>query len=86
MESETNIVAPSDVKVIPTVAVIGLPKTGKTTLAANICKRLGLVHIQIQSMIEEFFNQDHQDSGVLKILSDLKKGKTLSDDKLIDLL
>ena len=52
LESSENIVAPSDVKVIPTVSIIGLPKTGKTTLAANISKRLGLVHIQIQTMIE----------------------------------
>jgi hypothetical protein len=30
---ETNEPVPNDIKIVPTVAVIGLPKTGKTTLA-----------------------------------------------------
>ena len=42
---------PSDVSIVPTVSVIGKTKTGKTTLAKNLCARLGLVYVSIENII-----------------------------------
>jgi len=42
---------PTDVKVIPSISVVGLTKTGKTTLVESINKRLGLVVINVQNLI-----------------------------------
>ena len=86
LASPANIVAPSDVAIVPSVAVIGLPKTGKTTLAENLSKKLGLVRLDIQEIVEGFFTQDHLDIGTAKILESLRKGNTLTDAMLLDLL
>ncbi len=48
---QTNQSIPNDIKIVPTVAVIGLPKTGKTTLAESLNKRLGLVRLSLQNIV-----------------------------------
>jgi len=44
---ETNNPIPHDVKVVPSVAVIGLAKTGKTTLVDAVSKKIGLVKLTV---------------------------------------
>lgn len=48
---ETNSAVPNDIKIIPSAAVVGLPKTGKTTLSTSLSKRLGMVKLSLQSIV-----------------------------------
>lgn len=43
---------PTDLKFVPKVFVIGLPKTGKTTLAKLIEKKLKVVRISIADVLK----------------------------------
>jgi deoxyadenosine/deoxycytidine kinase len=51
---ETNQSIPNDVRILPSVAIIGLTKTGKTSLTEIVNKKLGLVNLSLENIIEEF--------------------------------
>jgi GTP-binding protein EngB required for normal cell division len=44
---EMNQSVPNDVRVIPSVAVIGLTKTGKSSLVDSVSSKLGLVKLSL---------------------------------------
>ena len=48
---EANSAVPNDIKIVPSAAVIGLPKTGKTTLSTSLSKRLGMIKLSLQSIV-----------------------------------
>lgn len=60
------------------MAIIGLPKTGKTTLVDGISKKIGLIKLSLDSIIQDFCIE-HRDERVNTILKQIKKGKVLSD-------
>ena len=43
---------PLDVSYVPAVIVIGLAKTGKTTLSKLLCNSLGMVHLKPSALIK----------------------------------
>lgn len=48
---ETNESVPTDIKIVPTISVIGETKTGKTTLAESLHKKMGLIKLSIQNIV-----------------------------------
>ena len=49
---------PLDVQTKPRVVVVGLPKSGKSTLCARIAEETGAVHLQMDEIIEEYIGRD----------------------------
>lgn len=60
----TNPPVPDDIKIVPSAAVMGMPKTGKTTLAESLNKKIGLVKLSLQNIVEEFC-VEHRDKKIL---------------------
>ena len=44
-------------KPAPRVLILGKPRSGKTTLAAELCKRHDLVHVSVENWMEELQNK-----------------------------
>ena len=82
---EQNQPVPSDVKSVPVVFIMGKTKSGKTTLAHNIRDKFGFKAINMQEIIEDFVTE-HEDSDIKGIVTDLKKGKVLTDEALVSLI
>lgn len=82
---ESCLPCPGDIRVVPSVSIIGPPKSGKTTLAENINKKLGLVIISVSNLIEDF-TPEHQDLRVKEILQVLQRGKTLTNEMIVELI
>lgn len=61
---QNNQSVPDDIKIVPSASVMGMPKTGKTTLADSLSKRLGLVKLSLQNIVEEFCIE-HKDKKIL---------------------
>ena len=49
---------PSDVLIKPRVLVLGLPKSGKSTLCSRIAEQTGAVHVQMDELIERYIERD----------------------------
>ncbi len=49
----TNKGVPHDLNFVPKIFIIGLPKTGKTTLAGMIAKCLNIVRINIADVLKQ---------------------------------
>ena len=60
---ETSESVPHDIRIAPSLAVIGQTKTGKTTLVESLVKKLGMIKISIEKIVEEFC-KEHHDSKV----------------------
>lgn len=76
---------PLDVVTKPRVAILGLPMSGKSTLAAEIAKDTGAVHIQLAEVIEAAVERDSVQGE--KIRQQLKaEGRGLDDSLLIGIL
>ena len=78
----TNESVPHDIRIVPTVSVIGQTKTGKTTLSQSLAKKLGMVVVTIEQILSEFC-QEHHDSKVEEILNFAKTGRSLTDEMLV---
>ena len=78
-------VAPKDVNLRPKVLLLGKYKSGKTTLAQRVCGLMGLVYLDIPSILELFVKNKH--FGKSKELFDcLAAGEAPSDALLVELL
>jgi len=76
---------PQDLNYNPRCVVIGLPKSGKSTLCQIISSKTGAVHLKVNRLIEEFMKLDCQESEQLR--KTLKEeGRQIDDDLLISLL
>lgn len=49
---------PLDVHITPRVLVLGLPKSGKSTLCERISEHTGAVHLQMGEIIERYIERD----------------------------
>jgi adenylate/nucleoside-diphosphate kinase len=49
---------PLDIQTAPKISVLGLPKSGKTTLCQKICAATGAVHLQMADIIQQFIEMD----------------------------
>ena len=74
-----------DVKIVPRVCVVGLPKSGKTTLCERICATTGAVHLQMEELIEQFVDRDS--SFADRVADKLRKqGRDLDDLMIVQLI
>lgn len=49
---------PLDIPVKPRVAVLGLPKSGKSTVCKMLADKIGLVHLKMSKIIQSFMEID----------------------------
>ena len=76
---------PQDLVVRPTAVVIGLPSSGKSTLASIISKKTGLVHLQPEEIIESFIKRDSVFSERLRKKTQIM-GDEVDDTTFIEML
>lgn len=69
----------------PKIAVLGLPRSGKSELCQTLSQKIGVVHLQIHEIIEDYVNRE---SSFCKKVSDLMKvkGREIDDMLTIQLL
>lgn len=65
--------------------VLGLPKSGKSTLAKKISEETGAVHLQIQDIIDKYVDLDCVMSDKLR-KSMKKEGRGIEDQQLVRLI
>jgi len=76
---------PLDVHIRPRAVVLGLPKSGKSTLATEICEQTGAIHLEIAGIIERYV--DHDCAAAEKLRTNLKKeGRGIEDQSLVRLI
>ena len=75
---------PLDIQYKPRMSVLGLPKSGKSDLCVAIASETGAIHIEMESMIEEFIARDS--SFARKVMEKLAAGRELDDILLVNLL
>ena len=49
---------PLDLTIKPKVMVLGLPKSGKSTVCKMLADKIGVVHLKMSKIIKSFMNQD----------------------------
>ena len=76
---------PLDLDYRPTATVIGLPQSGKTTLATIISQKTGMVHLKPEEIIEYFVNKESEFSEKLRRRIQLE-GSEIDDTTFIDML
>ena len=76
---------PLDISVKPKVFVLGLPKSGKSTVCKMLVDRVGVVHLKMSKVIQGFMNQDSVQGEQLRKHMKVD-GRQLEDDMLISLL
>ncbi|KAM9443969.1 adenylate kinase 9-like [Clarias gariepinus] len=67
------------------VAIIGSPKSGKTTVARMFAREYGLAHLSIDGVIQTVLIQDKMDLAT-EVLKYLRKGLTVPDELAIQCL
>jgi len=76
---------PIDLDYRPTATVIGLPQSGKTTLATIISQKTGMIHLKPEEIIEYFVNKESDFSEKLRKRIQLE-GSEIDDTTFIDML
>lgn len=76
---------PSDLIIKPAVSVVGLPKSGKTTLCETIAAKTGCVYLKMEQIIEEHIKRDANYAANLRQLTMVQGGSFEAED-LIKLL
>jgi adenylate kinase len=76
---------PLDLTLKPTAVVMGLPKSGKTTLAASLAKNVGMIHLDPASIVEMFIDRDCYSCNSLS-LRIRNQGKEMDDASMVDLI
>jgi adenylate kinase family enzyme len=76
---------PLDIPIKPRVAVLGLPKSGKSTVCKMLADKIGLIHLKMSKIIQSFMDIDSVQGEALRkhMKSD---GRQLEDDMLVSLL
>lgn len=49
---------PQDLVIKPRICVIGVPKAGKTDLSSMLSQKIGVVHLKVEEVIEDFIERD----------------------------
>lgn len=73
---------PQDLLVKPKICVLGLPKSGKSDLCQTLAQRTGVVHLQFESMIEDFVKRESS-FGHRLVEMMMAKGREIDDLFLI---
>lgn len=76
---------PLDINIKPRVFILGLPKSGKSTLCKQLADKAGLVHLKMSKIISYFIEKDCQQCHNLRNLMKME-GRSIEDDQLINLL
>lgn len=82
MQTET---IPLDINYRPKLMVIGLPKSGKSTLCETLRDKLGVVHLRIPDIIDMFIEKDSVQFRNLRKQMKMD-GRHIEDDQIISLL
>jgi len=73
------------VTIKPRVFVLGLPKSGKSTLCKILSEKIGVVHLKMNHIIQQFMTQDSSQGEQLR--KHMKsEGRQLEDDMMVSLL
>jgi adenylate kinase family enzyme len=76
---------PNDLLIKPKLCVLGLPKAGKSDLCEMLSKKIGVVHLRVEDMIEDIVTRES--SFAHKIVDLLKvRGKEIDDLNIIQIL
>lgn len=76
---------PLDLSYKPTISIIGFSKSGKSTLAKKLHEKLGVVHLKVAKIVEEFLQRDSvYYENLKKKLKD--HGGILEEDILVNLV
>jgi len=76
---------PLDINVKPRCFVIGMPKSGKSTLCKMLAEKIGVVHLKLPALIQSFMDHDSSQGEYLR--KQLKfEGRQLEDDTLVSLI
>ena len=59
---------PLDINIKPRVFILGLPKSGKTTLCKQLSEKTGIVHLKMSHIIAQFVDRDSQQFKNLRTL------------------
>lgn len=70
---------PNDLLIKPKLVVLGLPKSGKSELCQTLSDKIGVIHLKIEDVIEDYVGRE---SSFCKKISDLMKGKGREIDDL----
>jgi adenylate/nucleoside-diphosphate kinase len=76
---------PIDIEQRPSASVIGLPASGKSTLASIISSKTGMVHLRPEEVIEFFITKESHFSERLRHRVQIQ-GSEIDDTTLIDML
>jgi len=82
IEAET---IPLDINIKPKIVVLGLPKSGKSTLCHKIVENTGAVHLKMSKIAESFMDKDSVQCNNLRKTAKVE-GKHLEDEMLVNLL
>lgn len=76
---------PTDLIIKPAVSVLGLPKSGKTTLCQTIADKTGCVYLKMEEIIESHITRDAGYAEDLRIRTK-EQGAALDSEDLVRLL
>jgi len=76
---------PLDVQNVPQVCVLGLPRSGKTTLCKRIGELTGAVHLQMDEVIQQYIDGDSVEAAKLREHMKME-GRGVDDEMMITLL
>jgi len=62
-----------------------MPKSGKSTLCKMLAEKIGLVHLKLPALIQQFMDQDSAQGEYIR--KQLKyEGRQIEDDTLVSLI
>lgn len=76
---------PLDITIKPKIFIMGMPKSGKSTLCKKLVEKIGIVHLKMSKIIQEFMDKDSVQSEFLRRIMKIE-GRSIEDDLLVNLL
>jgi adenylate/nucleoside-diphosphate kinase len=80
--TSSPVTAPWDLNLTPGCAVIGIPRTGKSTLASDLASALNIVKVSLKEVLEELILLDNQLSDQIRDL--LTQGHELNENLKVE--
>lgn len=76
---------PNDLLIKPRISVLGLPKSGKTTLCERLSEKTEAVHLNMPDIIEAYIKRDAIYAYNLRVRT-MMQGQAFGDEDLVKLL